>query len=445
MTRPIPLPRPRRRTVGGLTMAAGLLAVVAHLAGAQATPPPGTPAAGAAPTAAGPAGAPVQPAATFPFADLVPNEQFVYGYPLQGFDTEAFVVQQGGYLARYNETVGGEVLTGGQIVERVAGSFSLSPKVLLALIQTYSRWVTDPQPVETSYPVGEPLPGLYAGLTAAANDLNRLYYAHRWDDLRSFPVAGGRQILLEGTGAGTFALVGYLSRTVTVDQWAGLEGPSRFQLAYSRLFGDPYRDLAVEPPPPPATLTLALPFTNGEMWYYVLGPHSPVGVGGARAAIDFSPPPAEATGCFDSPAWVTAVAPGRVIRADEDGVVVDAVTPNYPLDDFEGTGWVHVYLHVGAVERVAAGTVVKVGDHLGHPSCTGTTVPLSRVAFARRYNGEWVPVDDPQARLELGGWVALPAPQAGAGYLAATGQPTRVAGLEKRDATNGVLVVPGGP
>jgi hypothetical protein len=124
---------------------------------------------------------------------------------------------------------------------------------------------------------------------------------------------------------------------------------------------------------------------------------------------------------------------------------VDVITPGYGLDNFEGTGWVHVYAHVGPLERVEPGKLVEVGDRLGHPACEGAAIPLTRTAFTRRFNGEWLAVDDPQRPLVLGGWTALPAPTAGAGWLVASGQPSREASLVKQAATNGVLPVPGGP
>ena len=52
---------------------------------------------------------------------------------------------------------------------------------------------------------GPTLPGLFVGLSAAADGLNRLYYGHRYDDVRTFPVAGGRLIALEDTNAATLS------------------------------------------------------------------------------------------------------------------------------------------------------------------------------------------------------------------------------------------------
>lgn len=422
---------------GGIAATVGLLTAQAPTepAGeARETPTPG-------PTAV-PVGAVAEPAASYPMADMLPDNELVYGYLLQTFDTEEVVARHGGYLSRYNEVVNGEVLSGSVIVQQVAEDFSVSPALLLALIQAQSRWVTDPNPSERSFPVGEPLPGLFAGLSAAADGLNRLYYGHRHDALRTFPVANGRQVLLEHTNAATFAVVGYLSRDVPLAAWAGLQAPSRVSLAYAQLFGDPFLKAPPREPDPPPIVRPALPFPAGEMWYYVLGPHSPWGVGGPAAAIDFAPPPATVSGCGPSAGWVTAAAEGKVLRSRTSGVVVDVSAPGFPPDDFEGSGWVHVYAHLSPLERVAPGTRVRTGDRLGHPACDGGLVPQARVAFSRRFNGEWVPVDDGRAPLTLGEWTALPGPEPGSGWLAHPSLPPRLAGLEKQAAKNGILWSP---
>ncbi len=439
----------RRRGFGNAALAVVLAALVTGVAGPMAAQaPPGEGGTATANPTPGPTAVPVgavaRPAATYPLAEMLPDNELVYGYTRQTFDTAAFVAEQGGYLARYNEVVDGEVLSGAAVVQQVAEDFSVNPALLLALIQAYGRWVTDPNPPERSFPVGEPLPGLFAGLSAAADGLNRLYYGHRHDDLRVFPVANGRQVALERTNAATFALVGYLSRNVPLAEWAGLREPSRVSLAYARLFGDPAAKTPPGEPNPPPAMSLALPFQPGEVWYYVLGPHSPWGVGGPRAAVDFAPPPASVSGCAPSPAWVTAVADGVVLRSRTSGVVVDVAAPGFPPDDFEGSGWVHVYTHLSPLERVAAGTRVRAGDRLGHPSCDGSLVPEARLAFSRRFNGEWVPVDEARAPLSLGDWTALPGPEPGSGWLVHRTLPPRLAGPEKQDARNGVAAVPGG-
>jgi hypothetical protein len=42
---------------------------------------------------------------------------------------------------------------------------------------------------------------------------------------------------------------------------------------------------------------------------------------------------------------------------------------------------------------VAAGTYLKTGDRVGHPSCEGGVTDGTHVHIARRYNGEWIAAD----------------------------------------------------
>ena len=50
-------------------------------------------------------------------------------------------------------------------------------------------------------------------------------------------------------------------------------------------------------------------------------------------------------------------------------------------------------MHVAAADRVAAGTVVKAGDRIGHPSCEGGVSNGTHLHLARRYNGVWIAAD----------------------------------------------------
>jgi hypothetical protein len=373
-----------------------------------------------------------------PLSLLVADSELVHGSTLYGWDTPAFVAAQGGYLARYNELVDGQLLSGAAIVDRVAREYNIGPRVLLALLELRSGWVRQPSPGERSFPLGERVPGLYAGLSAAAQALEASFTGYRQGTGRSIGLAGGATVAPRVPNAGTFAVLDYLTRGSAAQTWAGLEAPSRFHATWTSLFGDPLF-FQVEETLPAAlpALELALPFAPGELWYYAAGPHSPSGPGGARAAVDFAPPPAAATGCLPAVAWVTAAAPGLVTRSDAQGVVVDTDD-----DGFDGTGWSLVYRHLATVDRVAAGTRVRRGDRLGHPSCEGGLPTQTRVSLARRFNGEWVAAEDPRAPLILGGWTAVPGPQPGSGFLLHPGVPPRVAGSAKQDGVNGVLAAP---
>jgi hypothetical protein len=105
------------------------------------------------------------------------------------------------------------------------------------------------------------------------------------------------------------------------------------------------------------------------------------------------------SGCVWSDEWVTAVAPGLVIREDTGIVLLDL-----DGDGDERTGWVIFYMHVATKEKVALGTRLETGDFIGHPSCEGGNVTGTHVHIARKYNGEWILTDGPLA-FNLDGWI----------------------------------------
>ncbi len=199
--------------------------------------------------------------------------------------------------------------------------------------------------------------------------------------------------------AGTVAVQYFFAQLYNRPLWDEAVGAGGLAGTYQRLFGDPQRrafDLI------PGNLTqppLALPFVRGQTWYFSGGPHGAWENGGAQAALDFAPSSLE-SGCADSDAWVTAVAPGRILRSGRGGVVLDL-----DGDGREITGWVIFYFHIADRDRVALGATVERGDRIGHPSCEGGRSTGTHVHIARKYNGEWIPADS-AVPFNLEGWVA---------------------------------------
>ena len=120
---------------------------------------------------------------------ILPDSELVYSPGSMEIDAAAFIRDHGGYLANYEEEVDDITLTGIQIVERVAKEFSVNPRMLIAVLQYQSRWVTDRDPDESTmvYPIGIYSPwreGLYKQLAWAANNLNRGYYLWRVNTIR---------------------------------------------------------------------------------------------------------------------------------------------------------------------------------------------------------------------------------------------------------------------
>ncbi|MEN6300228.1 MAG: hypothetical protein ABFD51_10050, partial [Anaerolineaceae bacterium] len=142
---------------------------------------------------------------------------------------------------------------------------------------------------------------------------------------------------------------------------------------------------------------LSLPFLSGAPWAYTGGPHTGYGSGAPFAALDFAPP-SNSPGCVWSDHWVTAVAPGVVVRSETGIVVLDL-----DGDGDERTGWNIFYLHVATDGRVPLGVQLNTGDRIGHPSCEGGTATGTHIHIARKYNGEWILADSVLA-FNLEGW-----------------------------------------
>ena len=159
---------------------------------------------------------------TGPGFKIVPDSELVYSIGLAGFDTEGFVNAQGGYLSRYREFVRESMRSGGEIVQLVALDHSISPRILLAILEYQSGWVTDPaEPADKVFPIGYHNPardGLFQQLDWLADTLNLGYY--RWRDgsvtALDFP-DGTQQRIQPALNAGTVPL----------------------QFAFSRLYNDP--------------------------------------------------------------------------------------------------------------------------------------------------------------------------------------------------------------
>lgn len=343
-----------------------------------------------------------------PHLKLVPDSELVYGPAYVYFDLEGFVAQQGGYLATYTELVEGKVRTGAQIVQLVAQRFSVGPRVLLALLELQSGWVTQPAPAPETlvFPLGHVQgyhEGLFQQLNWAAARLNEGYYGWKRGDRTTVRLRNGtRAAIAPELNAGTAGVQRCLAEiSSTWNQWLALTGPDGFLATYHRFFGNPFA-YTVDPLLP-LDLTqpeLRLPWEAGHTWYFTGGPHGGWVEGSGRAALDFVPSD-KIPNCVVSREWAVAAAPGLVLRSEYGEVTVDL-----DGDGHEQTGWVLLYMHVHYDGRVAPGTHLQRGQPIGHPSCEGGFADASHLHLARRYNGEWIPAGSGPVPMVLSGWTA---------------------------------------
>lgn len=371
-----------------------------------------------------------------PDAKLLPDSEVVFSPAYASFDVAASANQYNGYLAAYREKVEGEWMTGAQILQLVAERYSVGPRVLLALMEFQSGWVTQSLLTanQIAYPMGN-LDGYRQGLflqaSWAANRLNEGYYGKLTQRLEALRFKDrSRARIGSWVNPGTVAVQNVLALTADWNTWQSQIGEGGFIATYRKLFGDP-NQFAIEPliPTDLKQPALRLPWSDGEMWYYTGGPHGGWG-DFAWAAVDFTPNDVRGS-CGVSRQWVLAAAPGKVIRAERGRVVLSLSN-----DDFPGKGWTLMYLHIANAGRASVGAQLNAGDRIGHPSCEGGIADSTHLHLARLYNGQWI--DTQTMPMVLSGWTITPLDQEYEGKMT-RGAESREACNCRDDAKNGIV------
>jgi LasA protease len=335
----------------------------------------------------------------------IPDHAFVNGPAQIGFSTSAFVSTTSGWLKNYRVYAGEKTRTGAEAVDYIAQNYSVSPQLLLALLEYQSGALTQPAPPAQRYMLGfrrVNYESPYLQLIIAANILNNGYYNWRAGRLTELE-------LLDGTlfrpdpwqNAGSVALQYYFSKLYSGDRYFASIGPEGLARVYQTFFGDPWEESVTILPGSLQQPPLQFPFVAGQLWAYTGGPHTGWGSGEPLSAIDFAPA-SDVSGCntVEPDQYATAMADGLILRSDIDGTVIDL-----DKDGDERTGWVLFYLHLATEAKVPLGKEVKAGEPIGYPSCEGGHVTGTHVHIARKYNGEWILADGPLA-FNLEGWVA---------------------------------------
>ncbi|HEY5983308.1 MAG TPA: M23 family metallopeptidase [Anaerolineales bacterium] len=349
--------------------------------------------------------------ATSPDSQLLPDSEFVFSATASDFDIGAYIKSAGGRLASQRDYLGSTGWnTGTDEITRLAYENSINPRLLLAILEYESRLVRGDavDAVHRDYPMGYInlyYKGLFGQLLWAVNQLSTGYYGWRTGTLTEVQFPDGTRLRLNPRlNAGTAAVQYLFSKIHNQSQWAQMIDPSNgFLAVYTDMFGDPWaRADAVDPLFPPGLTqpALELPFGANKEWSYTGGPHGAWEHDGSLAAVDFAPF-TDHGGCDSTPTWVTAAAPGIIVRSER-GVVIEDLDG----DGFEQTGWALVYLHIATTDRVVKGTYVQAGDRIGHASCEGGQATGTHLHFARKYNGEWVAADGP-IPLVLSGWTVV--------------------------------------
>ncbi len=335
---------------------------------------------------------------------ILPNCAFINGPAQIGFNVTEFVESQPGWLKNHQQYTAEQQRSGAEIVSYVSTSFSISPRVLLTLLEYQTGALSNPIPPDDleDYPLGyvkTGYHGLYIQLVWAANSLNQGYYGWLVNHLDTLEY-------LDQTiehpdpwqNAATVALQYYFSQLEPKALYDYTISPDGFLKIYQSYFEDPWN---CEPHIPGSLRqpTLRLPFESGKTWAFTGGPHTGWGQGDPWAALDFAPP-SETGGCEITSEWAVAVAPGIIARSDTGLIELDLDGDGDTL-----TGWVILYLHLGTQDKARKGASVEAGDLLGHPSCEGGESTGSHIHIARKYNGEWIPASG-TIPFNLDGWIA---------------------------------------
>lgn len=346
---------------------------------------------------------------------ILPDAAYVNGPAVGEFNSQAFIWQHQGWLRSYEAWAFKGTRTAGEIIDYVAVSYSISPKLLLALLEYQAGCFSLPAldsseeknllGLESDYWVG-----MYLQLSYAANLLNDGYYRWREGSLIEIELADGSLVRPDPwQNAATVALQHFFSQALDAEAFHHAIGPDGFFATYARLFGDPW---TLEPHIPGSLKQpeMTLPYENDTTWAFTGGPHTAWGNLAPWAALDFAPP-SESGGCSPTTELTTAVADGLIVR-DGPGILV----LDLDGDGNERTGWVVFYLHIAEKGRATVGTQVQVGDPLGYPSCEGGRSTGTHIHIARKYNGEWIIADGPIPFL-LSGWQPLRGDAPYAGWL----------------------------
>ncbi len=345
---------------------------------------------------------PSEPNTETPSHEIVPDARLVRGPDSQSFDITSFINNQQGYIRLATDTIDDKLVNSVDVIKRVSMEFSVDPRLLLSILEYRSKWLTESNPENnfkkfpiqgTASPDGIDRSGLYKQLAWTANQLNAGYYGWKYKDAKTIEFEDGTRLrFANNLNAGTVGVQYFFSLQSTYPSWLLAVGIDGLYKTYASFFGDPFLgpvDILV--PTGLEQPILALPFPAGQMWFFTGGSHGGWGSDSAWAAIDFAPPddrPENSAACYVSEFWATAVAPGVITRSADGVVVLDL-----DGDGDETTGWTILYLHMASAGRVASGVSVNRGDQIGHPSCEGGFSNGTHMHMARRYNGEWIPVN----------------------------------------------------
>ena len=309
----------------------------------------------------------LRPTAPLASEVLTQDHEILYSLADSGFSASEFLRKSYPQASKY-----------ASIIENFAIKFSISQKLLLALLEENSH-LSSPVLSEND---------MRTILSDTVSDVLSAYYQYA-DNPNIRPSFVSEGILVytasDTDTAATFALRSHIGKYN--------KDPNEREVVFARLksvyrnldFGNP-----VFPPIEPILLDLSYPFAG--TWNYTGGPHASYGNDHAatHGALDFAPSGEDLTCGRDSNSAVLAIADGPVVFSEGGHVIQDISLAGIPADGDPTTGYRALYLHTRSRDATRANTILKTGDRVGAPSCEGGIADGNHLHFTLALNGRYL-------------------------------------------------------
>ena len=308
----------------------------------------------------------------------ISKSNFIYTpSEMLSFNIEQFLNSKAPHLAHYSETV-----------SHWSGRSSISPRILLALLEHQSNAISQP-----GSPKGHNSESsresvkmrLATQIKTTSIELAKLYYKNLQDNIAQPESAALQSFFLS-------------QKAVTADPLIGVSDDGAiekgFSDTYDRLFPgrlnegleQNFKELGTNSLPPPNLFQL--PYPVGEAWQTWGGTHSFPGTNsGPRSSLDFRRD-RQPFGADTSFKWVSSSSNGQAVR--HSSCFVEVIGPN---------GWSTSYYHL---DNVAVNTgqgvsrnqrLANYADNLEQSLCGGGKSNGPHVHFSLKLNGNYHPLD----------------------------------------------------
>ena len=307
-----------------------------------------------------------------------PQHTLIYSYDeMFNFDIEAYLASQAPHLLPYAE-----------VISHWAGYSSISPRVLLTLLEQQSSLVTQPQknPAIFNRPFGElsDKEGFAEQLQDIANQLaNRVYVQDRTDGAAEFAGINKSTFALDML----FATSHLTSIRSTKELQQADEIRAQFTKLYYQLFQLDFQPLEALPEPSEIQTQapngfLQFPFPLGQSWH-IGGAHTNTGWGNyPLSSLDMSR--GGGWGSNQSNVWVAASAAGQFKR--HSSCFAEIVHAN---------GWSTTYYHLMNIQY-ATGANINRNTRIANPAhtrgqalCNGGSSTGPHLHWSLKRYGQW--------------------------------------------------------